>query len=202
MTHILDGIYGQFPGPPARTVLLQFSRALMEDEANQVKMVTDKYHILNDHNLKEINKQSAKACGDGEAKSKWSRLALDSPKRLATLATSVTPTLLVEVNLFLAIESDIFVGTEVSTYSVHALFLAVESDIFIGTEVSTYSVHAVDRQFHRRRRENYFFDQGDFETCHRRKTTTLAYYLLSNSGWCTNEAVMKRACLILYSTLC
>jgi hypothetical protein len=180
MTHILDGIYGQFPGPPARTVLLQFSRALMEDEANQVKMVTDKYHILNDHNLKEINKQSAKACGDGEAKSKWSRLALDSPKRLATLATSVTPTLLVEVNLF----------------------LAIESDIFVGTEVSTYSVHAVDRQFHRRRRENYFFDQGDFETCHRRKTTTLAYYLLSNSGWCTNEAVMKRACLILYSTLC
>jgi hypothetical protein len=55
MTHIMDGIYEQLPEPLARNVFLQFSRALMEDEANQVKVVTDKCHILNDHNLKEIN---------------------------------------------------------------------------------------------------------------------------------------------------
>jgi hypothetical protein len=77
----------------------------------------------------------------GKAKSKWSRLALDSLKRLATLATSVTPTLMVEVNLF----------------------LAIESDVFIGTEVPTYSVHAVDSRFHRGQRENYFFDQDDLK---------------------------------------
>jgi hypothetical protein len=37
------------------------------------------------------------------------------------------------------------------------LFLAIHSDIFIGTEVSTYSAYAVNSRFYREVGDNYFY---------------------------------------------
>ncbi|GAJ25017.1 unnamed protein product, partial [marine sediment metagenome] len=57
MTEIIDAIYEKYLEPPVNTVLIQFSRALMEDEAKRTdRNPDDIFHILNDHNLKEINK--------------------------------------------------------------------------------------------------------------------------------------------------
>ena len=61
VTQIFDAIYDKYPEPPVNTVLIQFNRALMENEAKRSKnMPDDKFYQLNDYNLKEINLQVKK----------------------------------------------------------------------------------------------------------------------------------------------
>lgn len=91
----------------------------MEAEASRMDNQEDKYHVMNEYNLNEINRIVEEGMWNGkirvvEAGSKSVQDAGNSYyKRYSTMAGGI-------VNLFLAIQSDIFVGTEVSTYSVHA----------------------------------------------------------------------------------
>ena len=105
----------------------------MEAEARKTQN-TDKYTPINDHNLKVINKLVAEGMWNGrvkvvEAGSSLVEQAGDPYyQRYSTIAGGI-------VNMF----------------------LAIESDIFIGTEVSTYSVIAANARFHRGLIENYFY---------------------------------------------
>ncbi|CAJ1967672.1 unnamed protein product [Cylindrotheca closterium] len=133
LTEILDGIYKQFPEPPVNTVLMQFNRKYMEDESKRTTNI-DKYTVLNHQNLKVINRVVNEGMWDGrvnvvEAGSSLVEEAGDPfYKRYSSISGGI-------VNMF----------------------LAIHSDIFIGTEVSTYSVIAANARFHRGLLENYFF---------------------------------------------
>lgn len=133
ITEILDGIYKQFPEPPVSTVLLQFSRQQMESELRK-KGKIDKYTHINNNNLKVIDQILEEGMWGGRVKvvEAGSSLVKQSGdpfyKRYSTIAGGI-------VNMF----------------------LAIHSDIFIGTEVSTYSVIAANARFHRGLFENYFF---------------------------------------------
>lgn len=117
------------------TVLIQFSRALMEDEAKRTdRNPDDIFHILNDHNLKEINKIVEEGMWDGKVK------VVEAGSRLVKEAGDP----------YYKYYSNIAGG-------IVNLFLAIQSDILIGTEVSTYSVQAMNSRFYREQRENYFY---------------------------------------------
>ena len=116
------------------TVLIQFSRALMETEAKVTSRPNEKYHVLNRHNLNEIDRLVDEGMWNGrvrvvEAGSRLVERAGDPYyKRYSNIAGDI-------VNLF----------------------LAIHSDVMVGTEVSTYSVQAVNSRFYREERENYFY---------------------------------------------
>lgn len=105
----------------------------MEDETLRKKN-TDKYTVLNEYNLEVINRVVEEGMWDGRVKvvEAGSSLVEDAGdpfyKRYSSIAGGI-------VNMF----------------------LAIHSDIFIGTEVSTYSVIAANARFHRGLFENYFF---------------------------------------------
>lgn len=110
-------IYVKYPEPPVKTVLVQFSRALIEAEAINTRNENDKYHILNDHNLKEMNRLVKDGMWGGKVEVVEAGSAIVEKaghpfyKYYSNIAGGI-------VNMFLAIQSSIFVGTEVSTYSV------------------------------------------------------------------------------------
>ncbi len=136
MTQIIDGLYEKFPDPPVNTILLQFSRALMEKEASRTdeNRHADKYYIQNDHNLQEINRIVKDGMWDGKVKvvEAGSRAVEEAGnpyyKKYSTIAGGI-------VNLY----------------------LAIESDIMVGAEISTYSVQAVNSRYYREKKENYFY---------------------------------------------
>jgi len=135
VTEIIDAIYEKYLEPPVNTVLIQFSRALMEDEAKRTdRNPDDIFHILNDHNLKEINKIIEAGMWDGKVK------VVEAGSRLVEEAGDP----------YYKHYSNIAGG-------IVNLFLAIQSDILIGTEVSTYSVQAINSRFYREERENYFY---------------------------------------------
>ena len=135
MTQIVDAIYAKFPSPPVKTVLIQFSRALMETEAKKsATNPVDKYHVLNDNNLKEINNLLKFGMWDGKVK------VVEAGSQLVNEAG----------NPYYKHYSNIAGG-------IVNLFLAIQSDIFVGTEISTYSVQAANTRFYREERENYFY---------------------------------------------
>lgn len=112
-------IYVKYPEPPVTTVLVQFSRALMESEAKSTRNEKDKYHIMNDYNLEKMNKLVQDGMWGGKVKVVEAGSAVVENaghpfyKHYSNIAGGI-------VNLYLAIQSSIFVGSEISTYSVMA----------------------------------------------------------------------------------
>ena len=115
VTQILEQIYQQFPGKPVNSVLIVFSRALMEAEAQRPK-IKDEIHALNAYNLQVINELIQNGMWGGTVKvvEAGSDIVENSSngfyKRYSNIAGSI-------VNFFLAIQSKIFIGTQISTYS-------------------------------------------------------------------------------------
>ena len=115
VTQIMEQIYQQFPEKPVNAVLIVFSRALMEKEAQRTK-VKDEIHTLNAYNLQVINELIEKGMWNGSVKvvEAGSDIVENSSngfyKRYSNIAGSI-------VNFFLAIQSKIFIGTQISTYS-------------------------------------------------------------------------------------
>ena len=133
MTDIISAIYEKYPEPPVSSVLIQFNRALMEREAKSIKQ-NDKFHDINDNNLKEINKLIEEGMWGGKVK------VVEAGSRIVEEAGDP----------YYKYYSNIAGG-------IVNLFLAIQSDIMVGTETSTYSVQAINTRHYRGLTENYFY---------------------------------------------
>lgn len=135
MTEILDMIYDQYPEPPVTTVLIVLSRALMEEEAQKQGMKNhhhhhnepDSFHIMNDHNLKTLNDILQYGMWNGKVKvvEAGSQMVQEAGSDFYRYYSNIAGSI---VNFFLAIQSNILVGTEISTFST----LAMNSRIYRG----------------------------------------------------------------------
>jgi hypothetical protein len=134
MTEILDMIYDQYPEPPVTTVLIVLSRALMEEEAQKQGMKNhhhqhepDSFHIMNDHNLKTLNDILQYGMWNGKVKvvEAGSQMVQEAGNDFYRYYSNIAGSI---VNFFLAIQSNILVGTEISTFST----LAMNSRIYRG----------------------------------------------------------------------
>jgi len=134
MTDIIDMIYEKFPEPPVNAVLIVFARSLMEDEAKKEAKTPDKFHILNDHNLKAINEIVENGMWGGKVK------VFEAGSRMIEETGG-----------------DIFKYYSNLAGSIVNFFLAIQSDILIGTQISTFSTLAMNSRFYREQRENYFY---------------------------------------------
>jgi hypothetical protein len=132
MTDIINMIYEKFPEPPVGTVLIVFARSIMEDEAKKSKK--DKFNILNDHNLKVINEIVENGMWGGKVK------VVEAGSRMIEDAGS-----------------DIFKYYSNLVGSIVNFFLAIQSDILVGTQISTFSTLAMNSRLYREQRENYFY---------------------------------------------
>ena len=139
MTQIIDGLYEKFPDPPVSTILIQFSRAFMEKEASRTdeNRHKDYFYLLNDHNLKEINRIVKDGMLDGKV----------------TVAEAESRAVEESGDPFYKKHSNIAGG-------IVNLYLAIESDIMVGAEISTYSVQAVNTRYYQEKKENYFYRQS------------------------------------------
>ena len=135
ITEVINMIYSKYPEPPVTTVLIQFSRALMEEEeAKKIDESDDKYHNLNHHNLEEINNLVQKGMWGGKVK------VVEAGSAMVEDAGDP----------FYKYYSNIAGG-------IVNLFLAIHSNIFVGTEISTYSTMAANMRYYRDLKENYFY---------------------------------------------
>ena len=133
MTAIINMIYEKFPEPPVSTVLIQFNRADFEVE-EKIKRRGDPIHDLLLNNFKEINQLVQQGMWGGKVRvvEAGSKMVEEAGNPFYTRYSAVTGGII-------------------------NLFLAIESNIFIGTEISTYSASAVNGRFYREQRENYFY---------------------------------------------
>jgi len=134
MTEIIDMIYEKFPEPPVNTVLIVFARAIMEDYANEKATKKNEFMILNDYNLKIINDMVENGMWGGKVK------VVEAGSRMVE-----------------TVGSDFYKYYSNLVGSIVNFFLAVQSDILVGTEISTFSTLAMNSRFYREQRENYFY---------------------------------------------
>lgn len=92
----------------------------MEHEARRRKSEGDDVHHLNDRNLKEINRILKEGMWGGKVKvfEAGTELVKNTGHDWYGYFSEISGAI---VNLYLGIQSDIFVGTEVSTYSSQAV---------------------------------------------------------------------------------
>ena len=132
-TEIVSAIYEKYPEPPVGTVLLQFNRALLEAQVKAGKKARW-FHENNNYNLEAINKLVQEGMWGGKVN------VVEAGSREVEEAGDP----------YYKYYSNIAGG-------IVNLFLAINSDIMIGTETSTYSVQAVNTRYYRGLKENHFY---------------------------------------------
>jgi hypothetical protein len=128
MTEILNMIYEKYPEPPVTTVLIVLSRALMESEAKRkLKGPSDHIYLMNDHNLNTLHHILQHGMWNGRVRvvEAGSQMVHDAGSEFYRYYSNIAGSI---VNFFLAIQSDVLVGTEISTFST----LAMNSRIYRG----------------------------------------------------------------------
>jgi len=135
VTDIIDAIYAQYPEPPVSKVLIVFNRNLLEAEAQKDGGKDNSVHQMAVHNLKVVNEAVQSGLWGGrvemvEAGSRMVEEVLDNPfyKHFSNVVGGI-------VNFF----------------------VAIQADLFIGTEVSTYTTMVINSRFYRELRQNYFY---------------------------------------------
>jgi hypothetical protein len=137
MDNITDMIYQQFPEPPVETVLIVFARALLErteSRAQQKRRGRDHLDRVNKQNLDSINNLLENGMWDGKVK------VIEAGSEL--------------------VENDgdpFYNRFSIIAGGIVNFFLAVQSKILVGTEVSTFSTLSMNTRFFREQRENYFY---------------------------------------------
>lgn len=137
MDNITDMIYRQFPEPPVETVLIVFARSLLERmEENAQRKRRGRNHLdkVNKHNLDSIHNLLENGMWGGKVK------VIEAGSELVQN----------DGDLFYRRFSNIAGG-------IVNFFLAVQSKILVGTEVSTFSTLSMNTRFYREERENYFY---------------------------------------------
>mmetsp|Transcript_7902 Transcript_7902/g.10047 ORF Transcript_7902/g.10047 Transcript_7902/m.10047 type:complete len:432 (+) Transcript_7902:310-1605(+) len=130
LTEIINLLEKKFPEPPVNKVLIILNRGILEKEV----ATEDIDNELADYNLKVLNSVIRNGLWDGRAKA-------------------------IEAGVELAKNSGHPIYSKYYSLagSVIDFFLAVQSDIFVGTEVSSFSVDVEITRFYRDRKENYHY---------------------------------------------
>ena len=126
-----------FPdAPPVSTVLIILNREIIEKEVADEKIEND----LAEYNLKVLNHIIENGLWNGKVKA-------------------------IEAGVNLAKKSGHPVYSKYFSLSgsIIDFFLAVQADIFVGTEVSSFSVDVEITRFYRGRKENYHYLPNNFE---------------------------------------
>ena len=146
ITEIISMMYEKYPEPPVSTVLIIFNRDLMEStQQNAPKGI--KYNLdarkaytdatarnLTAHNLAAINDMLNNGLWNGKVRVKEAGSQMVKDSKSPYYAHYYT-----------------IVGVIVN------FFLSIQSDIFIGTEVSSYSTMVINSRMYREERENYLY---------------------------------------------
>lgn len=137
VTTILDMIYKKYPEPPVKKVFLIFNRPLTEERVLPTyKQLTSDLKNLSLYNLEII---------DGIVKNGMWNGTVDVVEAGANLVKDVFE------------QNPVYMKHNSIVGAVVSFFTSLNSKIFIGTEISTYSTLAVTSRFYRENRENYFY---------------------------------------------
>ena len=111
-TDIITSLERKFAEPPFTTLLILFNRGILESE---VKGKDN--NVLAKHNLQEINNAVERGLWNGKVKvvEAGVELAKQSGHELYSKYYSLSGSI---IDFFLAVQSSIFIGTEVSSFSV------------------------------------------------------------------------------------
>jgi len=135
--NITDMIYKEYPEPPVQTVLIVFARALIEDLEEQAKTSRreiNHHQKVNRHNLNKIKDLLDNGMWGGKVK------VVEAGSVIVEEAG----------NPFYKYYSNIAGG-------IVNFFLAVQSKILVGTEISTWSTLSMNTRYYRDIKENYFY---------------------------------------------
>lgn len=141
ITNITRLIYEKYPKPPVKYVLLPVALDIMErlEQKTSTKLsdALSKIELLNQENLASIRKLLTHGMYDGQVK-----------------------VLLAGSEIFEEISNPYYSHYKVFSGSVLNYFIALESNIFVGTETSSWSSSISNARMYRGNLENYFFDQN------------------------------------------
>jgi len=134
ITDIINMIYDKYPEPPVSTVLIVFARAILDKEVSNPHRNYASFHNLTVHNLNAIDEILQSGMWNGKVK------VVEAGSGMVEEAGDP----------FYKYYSNIAGG-------IVNFFLALHSDVLVGTEVSTFSVLAMNSRMYMEKRENYFY---------------------------------------------
>lgn len=136
ITHIIHNLKAKFPTPPKPNILFIFNREILESEAKNENID----NALAKYNLDVIDNVMKTGLWNGRVR-------------------------VHEAGVSLAKKSghDIYSKYFSLSGSILDFFLAVQADIFIGTEVSSFSIDVEITRFYRGKRDNYHYVPGNIE---------------------------------------
>jgi hypothetical protein len=136
ITHIINNLQAKFPTPPKPNILFIFNREILESEAKNENID----NALAKYNLDVIDNVMKTGLWNGRVR-------------------------VHEAGVSLAKKSghDIYSKYFSLSGSILDFFLAVQADIFIGTEVSSFSIDVEITRFYRGKRDNYHYVPGNIE---------------------------------------
>lgn len=133
LTDIIRSLEDQFPEPPVNKLLIIMNRGILEEEVANKDVKND----LADYNLQVLNTIVQTGLWGGKVKvlEAGIRLAKDSGHPIYSKYYSLSG-------------------------SIIDFFLGVQADMFVGTEVSSFSVDVEIMRFYRGQKENYHYLPG------------------------------------------
>lgn len=140
ITHIIHNLQVKFPNPPKPNILLIFNREILESEVKNKNID----NALAKYNLVVINDIIKTGLWNGRVRVHEAGISLAKNSR-----------------------HDIYSKYFSLSGSILDFFLAVQADIFVGTEVSSFSIDVEITRFYRDKRDNYHYVPGNIE-----RTTT------------------------------
>ena len=134
--NITDMVYKHFPEPPVKTVLIVFARSLLDAMEDHAKTKPERNHheMVNRHNLDMIQDLLENGMWGGKVK-------------VVEAGSSMVE----------AAGNPLFKYYSTIAGGIVNFFLAIHSNILVGTEVSTWSTLSVNSRYYRDIKENYFY---------------------------------------------
>jgi hypothetical protein len=148
MTDIIESIYRQYPEPPVSWVVLIFNRELVEalvtgEKASKIMENKELNESFRDQTIQELTAYNLQVINDCLENGLW-----NGRVRVKEAGSKYVEEITNEH--WLRHHSNIVGG-------ILNFFLAVQSDIFVGTEVSSYSTLVANSRFYREQQSNYFY---------------------------------------------
>lgn len=148
ITDVIESMYRQYPEPPVSWVVLIFNRKLVEalvtgEKASQMianKELNESFQVQSIQELTAYNLQVINDCLENGLWNGRVRVKEAGSKYVEEISTDP----------WYSHYSNIVGG-------ILNFFMAIQSDIFVGTEVSSYSTLVANSRFYRGQRNNYFY---------------------------------------------
>lgn len=148
VTDIIESIYSQYPEPPVSWVVMIFNRELVEalvtgEKTDVMRANKELTKSFQDQSIQELTAYNLKVINDCLENGLWNgRVRVKEAGSKYVEKISKDP--------WYRHYSNIVGG-------VLNFFMAIQSDIFVGTEVSSYSTLVANSRFYREKRSNYFY---------------------------------------------